>query len=56
MEKFVSRKKMSKRARKLLAAKNRITWAFSPVTRTVDSRKIYDRKKISRVLKDQDTE
>ena len=56
MDKFISKKKMSKKARKLLAAKNRKTWAFSPVTRTVDSRKIYDRKKISRALKDQDAE
>ncbi len=56
MEKFVPRKKMSKKARRLLAAKNRRTWAFSPITRTVDSRKIYDRKKISRALKNEDTE
>ena len=56
MEKFVSKKKMSKKARKLLAAKGRKTWAFSPVTRTVDSKKIYDRKKISRVRKDMDGE
>ena len=47
---------MSKKARKLLAAKNRKTWTVSPVTRTVDSKKIYDRKKVSRALKDQDTE
>ena len=56
MEKFVARKKMSKRARKLLAAKNRKTWAFSPVTRTVDSKKRYDRKKASRILKNEDME
>ncbi|MBR4537753.1 MAG: hypothetical protein IKO52_02780 [Clostridia bacterium] len=56
MDKFIPKKKMSKKARKLLAAKSRKTWAFSPVTRTVDSKKIYDRKKISRVLKYQDTE
>lgn len=56
MEKFVSRKKMSKKARKLLAAKSRKTWAFSPVTRTVNSKKIYDRKKASRILKNEDTE
>ena len=56
MDKFVSRRKMSKKARKLLAAKSRKTWAFSPVTRTVDSKKIYDRKKISRALKNEDAE
>ena len=56
MNQFIPRKKMSKKARKLLAAKNRKTWAFSPVTRTVDSKKIYDRKKISRALKNEDAE
>ena len=56
MDKFIPKKKMSKKARKLLAAKSRKTWAFSPVTRTVDSRKIYNRKKISRALKEQDAE
>ena len=56
MNQFVPRKKMSKKARKLLAAKNRKTWAFSPVTRKVDSKKIYNRKKISRALKDQNAE
>ena len=47
---------MSKKARKLLAVKSRKTWAISPVTRTVNSKKIYDRKKISRALKNEDTE
>ena len=56
MDKFIPKKKMNKKARKLLAAKSRKTWAFSPVTRTVDSKKIYNRKKISRALKDQDAE
>ena len=56
MDKFVPKRIMSKKARKLLAAKSRKTWAFSPVTRTVDSKKIYNRKKISRILKNENAE
>ncbi len=56
MEKFIPKKKMSKKAQKLLAAQSRKTWLLSPVTRKVDSRKIYNRKKISRALKNEDGE
>ena len=42
---FVPRGKMSKRARKKLDAQNRTTWAFSPVTKVIKSKKVYDRKK-----------
>ena len=45
MKSFVPRGKMSKSARKKLDALNRITWAFSPATKVVKSKKIYDRKK-----------
>ncbi len=48
MDKFVSKGKMSKKARKRLDAENRKTWAFSPVTRKIESKKIYNRKRISR--------
>ena len=48
MGKFVSREKMSKKAQKRMDAENRKTWAFSPVTRTVESKKIYNRKRVSR--------
>ena len=48
MGKFVSREKMSKKAQKRMNAENRKTWAFSPVTRTVESKKIYNRKRVSR--------
>lgn len=48
MSKFVSKSKMSKKAQKRAAAEKRRTWAFSPVTRKIDSKKIYNRKKISR--------
>ena len=48
MDKFVPRDKMSKKARKELAAKQRSVWAFSPATKKMNSKKIYDRKRISR--------
>ena len=45
MKTFVPRDKMSKRERKKLDAQNRTTWEFSPVTKIVKSKKVYDRKK-----------
>ena len=45
MKTLVPRDKMSKRARKRLDAQNRTTWEFSPVTKIVKSKKVYDRKK-----------
>lgn len=45
MKLFVPRDKMSKRDRKKLDAQNRTTWEFSPVTKIVKSKKVYDRKK-----------
>ncbi len=47
MNKFISRQKMSKKARKELDAKQRSTWSFSPVTKKVESKKLYNRKKKS---------
>ena len=48
MKKIISKTKLSKKARKKLHAEKRPTWTFSPVTRRVESKKIYNRKKISR--------
>ena len=48
MKKMISKAKLSKKARKKLNAEKRTTWTFSPVTRRVESKKIYNRKKISR--------
>lgn len=42
---FVPKEKMSKKAQKELNRQHRVTWDFSPVTKTVDSRKIYSRKR-----------
>ena len=48
MKKIISKAKLSKKAKKKLNAEKRTTWTFSPVTRRVESKKIYNRKKISR--------
>ena len=45
MAKFIPKGKLSKKAQKELNRQRRVTWGFSPVTKTVDSRKIYSRKK-----------
>ncbi len=52
MAKFVSREKLSKRARKELDCQKRMTWTFSPVTKKVESKKIYNRKKAQRLNHD----
>ena len=48
MSGFVSGKKLSKKAQKKLNSRRRVTWEFSPVTRTVGSKKIYSRKRKAR--------
>ena len=45
MARFIPKGKLSKKAQKELNRQRRVTWEFSPVTKTVDSRKIYSRKK-----------
>ncbi len=45
MARFVPRDKMSKKAQKELNRQGRKTWEFSPVTKTVDSKKLYSRKR-----------
>ena len=45
MAKFIPKEKLSKKAQKELNRPRRATWAFSPVTKTVDSRKMYSRKR-----------
>lgn len=48
MEKFVPREKLGKKARKELDSRKRALWDVRPVTRRVESKKLYDRKKASR--------
>ena len=47
MKKFVPKEKLSKRARRDLDRSRRETWDFSPVTRRIESKKLYNRKKAS---------
>ena len=48
MTKIVPKEKMSKKARRKMNAEKRTTWTFSPVTRKIESKKIYNRKRIAR--------
>lgn len=43
-KKFISQDKMSKKARKELNNQKRVTWKHSPVTKIVESKKVYSRK------------
>ena len=52
MPKFIPREKLGKKARRALDAERRATWGFSPVTRKVENKKHYDRKKSARAWKD----
>lgn len=45
MAKFIPKAKMSKKAQKKLAKKNRVTWEVNPVTRKTENRKVYNRKR-----------
>ena len=47
MAKFIPKAKMSKKAARELAKQKRVTWDISPVTRKMESKKIYNRKKRS---------
>ena len=45
MNKMISYDKLSKKEKKAYAAKRRVVWEFSPVTRKKESGKAYDRRK-----------
>ena len=45
---LIPKKKLSKKAQKELNRQRRVLWDFSPVTRTVDSKKLYNRKRNAR--------
>ena len=45
MPKFIPSEKLGKKARRALDAEKRATWGFSPVTRKVENKKRYNRKK-----------
>ena len=45
MARFIPKDKLSKKAQKELNRQRRVIWDFSPVTKTVDSKKIYSHKR-----------
>lgn len=45
MAKFIPKEKLGKKARRALDRQKRVTWGFSPVTKTIGSKKAYSRKK-----------
>ena len=47
MARFIPKGKLSKKAQKELNRQRRVTWGFNPVTKTVESKKHYNRKKNS---------
>ena len=47
MKQFIPREKLGKKTRKQLDGERRATWALSPVTKKVESRKLYNRKRKS---------
>ena len=42
---FVPREKLGKKQKKALDSKKRLLWGFSPVSRRVENKKAYDRKR-----------
>ena len=54
MARFIPKEKLSKKAQKELNRQRRTTWDFSPVTKTVESRKLYNRKKKTHGRYDED--
>ena len=47
MKRFIPREKLGRKARKQLDSEQCATWAFSPVTKKVESKKLYNRKRKS---------
>ena len=47
MAKSISNQKLSKKAKKEVDSRQRTTWSFSPVTKKIESKELYNRKKKS---------
>ena len=47
MKRFIPREKLGRKARKQLDSEQRATWAFAPVTKKIESKKLYNRKRRS---------
>lgn len=56
MNKFIPREKLSKKARKELNSRERLTWDINPFTRRKESKKVYERKKAQMRYDDYPTE
>lgn len=52
MARFVPKDKLSKKARRELDNKQRRTWQFCPATKSIESKKVYNRKRKSRDYQD----
>ena len=52
MARFVPKEKLSKKAQKELNLQRRVTWDCTPITKTIDSKKLYNRKKNARTRDD----
>ncbi len=55
MKDFVPREKLGKKARRELDSRRRRTWAVSPVTKKVENKKKYSRKRRPRDFRDEET-
>ena len=49
---FIPKEKLSKKARRELNAARRTLWAVPPVSKKVESKKVYNRKKSARLRDD----
>ena len=49
---FIPKEKLSKKARRELDAARRTLWAVSPVSKKVESKKVYNRKKSARLRRE----
>ena len=49
---FIPKEKLSKKARRELNAARRTLWAVSPVSKKVESKKVYNHKKSARLYHD----
>lgn len=52
MGKFVAREKLGKKARRELDSQRRVLWEVPPVTKVVESKKLYNRKKKQHLNRD----
>ena len=48
MERFISKKKLSKKAQRAINAEKRKIWAINPLTKCADKPRVYNRNKTKR--------